>query len=144
MLAEKRARKLFVSGVYRGVDVNELLRIARQSPADLECCIVLGYTADNTVGNAAETAAWMQAEGYASLRLVTANYHMRRSLVEFRHVLPQATIIPHHVFVENFRQDDWWRWPGTASLILSEYHKYLAAIVWTVIEDFVPVARNAD
>ncbi|MSO89148.1 MAG: YdcF family protein [Rhodospirillaceae bacterium] len=140
MLADGRARKLFVSGVYRGVDVSELLRIARQSPAEIECCIVLGYSADNTVGNAEETAAWMRAEGFASLRLVTANYHMRRSLIEFHHALPEATIIPHPVFLDSFHQEDWWRWPGTASLILSEYHKFLAAIVWRAIEGVAPVA----
>ncbi len=77
LLRLKMAKKLFVSGVYRGIDVAELLRLSRQKPEELECCIVLGHAADNTVGNAVETAAWMRGEGYHSLRLVTANYHMR-------------------------------------------------------------------
>ena len=59
LLAEKRAKKLFISGVYRGVDVQELLRISQRSPSDLECCIALGYEADSTRGNARETAIWM-------------------------------------------------------------------------------------
>lgn len=128
LLAKKRAKKLFVSGVYHSVDVAELLRISRQSPEELECCVVLGYSAGDTAGNAQETAEWMTKEGYASLRLVTANYHMRRSLLEFRRVMPEVSLIPHPVFPPNFKSEEWWRWPGTASLILSEYSKYLVAL----------------
>ncbi len=117
--------KLFVSGVYRGVDVSELLRLSRQQPDRLECCIALGHSADNTSGNADETAQWMQQEGFHSLRLVTGNYHMRRSLSEFRNALPDAVIVPHPVFPDAVKSDQWWRWPGTAHLILSEYSKFL-------------------
>ena len=128
LLARKRAKKLFVSGVYQGVDVAELLRVSRQSPQELECCVVLGYSADDTAGNARETAVWMAKEGYASLRLVTANYHMRRSLLEFHRAMPAVALIPHPVFPPNFKGEEWWRWPGTASLILIEYSKYLVAL----------------
>lgn len=133
LLARKRARKLFVSGVYRGVDVEELLRVSRQSPQDLACCITLGYQADNTRGNAAETAAWMHAEGLNSLRLVTAAYHMPRSLLEFRRAMPDIEIVPHPVFPKTFKWRDWWRWPGSTSLIAREYMKYLVALTRGVI-----------
>ncbi len=128
LLAEKRAKKLFISGVYRGVDVQELLRISQRSPSDLECCIALGYEADSTRGNARETASWMHEQGLRSLRLVTAAYHMPRSLLEFHRVLPGVEIVPHPVFPEHVKQRDWWRWPGSASLIVSEYSKYLVAL----------------
>ena len=127
LLRQKMGRKLFVSGVYRGVDVAELLRLSRQKPEEVECCIVLGHAADNTVGNAAETALWMRSEGFHSLRLVTSNYHMRRSLAELRYAMPNMTIIPHPVFPDKVKQGEWWRWPGTAHLIASEYTKFLAA-----------------
>ncbi len=127
------AKKLFVSGVYRGVDVAELLKLARQSPADVECCVVLGHAADNTAGNAEETAAWMRAEGFHSLRLVTANYHMRRALLEFRAAMPGATIVPHPVFPDAVHQGRWWMWPGTTRLILGEYVKYLVALAATAL-----------
>lgn len=128
LLQRKMGRKLFVSGVYRGVEVTDLLRQARQPVDDLACCIVLGHAADNTIGNAVETAAWMQAEGFHSLRLVTANYHMRRSLMEFRYAMPDAVIVAHPVFPDKVKQN-WWRWPGTAHLIATEYTKYLGAQV---------------
>ena len=129
LLAEARGEKLFVSGVYRGVDVAELLRASRLAPAAVECCIVLGYAADDTRGNAAETAAWLRQEGYDSFRLVTANYHMPRSLLEFRRTLPDARIVPHPVAPANVHVDRWWRWPGTTILLVSEYNKYLVALL---------------
>ena len=128
LLIADKGRKLFVSGVYRGVDVRQLLDLSQHSPEDLSCCVVLGYEADNTRGNANETAAWMKSEGFTSLRLVTATYHMPRSLLEFRRTMPEVEIVPHPVFTESFKRDDWWLWPGSSSLLISEYTKYLVAL----------------
>lgn len=128
LLTAGKAKKLFVSGVYHGTDVTALLHVERQSPDSVQCCIALGHAADNTYGNALETAAWMRQEGYRSLRLVTANYHMRRALLEFARVMPEARIVPHPVFPETVRER-WWAWPGTLDLIIGEYDKYLWALV---------------
>lgn len=127
LLAEGYAGKLFVSGVARGVDVTQLLRVARRRPDDLACCIAVGYAADNTAGNARETAEWMRAQGYSSMRLVTASYHMPRSLIEFRRAMPDVEIVPHAVFPPQFKRDSWWLWPGSAALLASEFNKYLVA-----------------
>ena len=129
LLSEKRAKKLFVSGVYQGVDVQQLLDISRRAPEELTCCIALGYAANSTLGNATETAEWLTDERFKSIRLVTANYHMPRSLAEFRHVMPNVQIVPHAVFPPQFKREEWWQYPGTAQLILIEYLKYLAATV---------------
>ena len=127
LLTEHLGAKLFVSGVHRGVDVQQLIDRSLRSPEIIDCCIVLGYAADHTAGNARETADWMAKQGYVSLRLVTASYHMPRSLAEFHYAMPTIQIIPHPVFPENVKVDEWWRWPGTAILIVGEYNKYLVA-----------------
>lgn len=127
LLAEGKAKKLFVSGVYQGVDVEALLQLERQAPDEVACCIALGHEAEDTRGNALETAAWLDDQGFTSLRLVTAAYHMPRSLLEFRAVMPNVEIVPNPVFSQHFKQDDWWRWPGSASLLAREYSKYLLA-----------------
>ena len=129
LLASQHADKLFISGVYRGVDVEELLIISQQSPEELQCCVVLGYEADDTRGNARETALWLREQGFDSIRLVTASYHMPRSLLEFRRAMPAIEIVPHPILSANFHQRDWWRWPGSASLIAKEYNKYLVALI---------------
>ena len=113
LLEKGVAQKLFISGVYRGVDVQALLRLAQRAPGDLECCIALGYAADSTRGNAEETAAWIAREKFTSVRLVTASYHMPRSLLEFRHALPAGIrLVPHPVFPAGFYPENWWRWRG--------------------------------
>ncbi|GAB4356489.1 MAG: YdcF family protein [Kiloniellaceae bacterium] len=134
LLSEDRARKLFVSGVYRGVDVRQLLDLSQHSPEDLSCCVVLGYEADNTRGNAIETAAWMKEQGFTSLRLVTATYHMPRSLLEFHRLMPEVEIVPHPVFPEHFKRENWWMWPGSSTLLFTEYTKYLVALVRGVFD----------
>jgi len=130
LLAAGRAQKLFVSGVGPAVDLQELLRVSERPPAELECCVALGHQAGSTLGNADETAGWMQDNDLHSLRLVTAAYHMPRSLLHFRRAMPDIEIVPHPIFSENFRQDDWWRWPGSANLIVTEYSKYLVALAY--------------
>ena len=59
----------------------------------------------------------MTKERFTSLRLVTANYHMPRSLLEFRRAMPALHIVPHPVFPDNFKRDDWWHWRGTFTLV---------------------------
>jgi uncharacterized SAM-binding protein YcdF (DUF218 family) len=127
LLAGGAARKLFVSGVYRGVEVSELLRLSRGAPEELACCIALGYDAEDTHGNAREAAAWMRKEGLTSLRLVTGAYHLPRSLMEFRRALPEAEVVPHPVFPKGFREQ-WWFSPDSAWLLMTEYVKFLAAL----------------
>ena len=129
LLADGRARKLFVSGVHRGVDEAEILSMSSQAPEKLECCVELGHSAVDTAGNARETARWMATEEFRSLRLVTASYHMPRSLAEFRRAMAEVALVPHPVFPDHVHIETWWRSPGTAVLIASEFTKYLLSMV---------------
>ncbi|MEK9673357.1 MAG: YdcF family protein [Rhodospirillaceae bacterium] len=126
LLARYMAQRLFVSGVYRGVDVNKLLEISKHRPRDVETRIAIG-NAVNTAENAEETQVWMAKNAFKSLRLVTGAYHIPRSLTEFANAMPDVTVILHPVFPQHVKQDNWWAWPGTASLIVSEYNKWLFA-----------------
>ena len=127
LLARQRAKLLFVSGVYQTVDVSKLFELSRNVSEELRCCVEIGHSADNTAGNAAETAAWVRKNGSRSLRIVTSGYHMPRSLLEFRRAMPGVTLVPHPVFTEHVKQKRWWAWPGTAVLIIGEYNKFLLA-----------------
>jgi uncharacterized SAM-binding protein YcdF (DUF218 family) len=138
LLVAGKAEKLFVSGVNPRVDRNALLRVLGPAAEREACCIVLGHAADNTVGNARETASWMHDEGYRSLRLVTSWYHMRRSLLEFSRAMPRVTTIAHPVFAGHSDRDDWSGWYAAVPLVLGEYHKYLAAWVRPLIEAVLP------
>ena len=74
--------------------VQQILRALRRSPREAENELTLGYGADDTAGNARETAEWMAREKLASLILVTSNFHMPRALLEFHAAMPDVDIIP--------------------------------------------------
>jgi uncharacterized SAM-binding protein YcdF (DUF218 family) len=133
LLAAGRADKLFVSGVGKDVDLASLLQglpagATLPDAATRACCVALGHGADNTLGNARETAAWMAGQGFHSLSLVTADYHMPRSLIEFRRAMPDIRIYGHPVFPPQVMRSGWWRWPGTTGLLIGEYDKLLLAL----------------
>jgi uncharacterized SAM-binding protein YcdF (DUF218 family) len=131
LLCAQRARVIFISGVNPEETLKTLLKsvdLAGMTCAlDREQLVAsthLGYAAKNTKENAQETAAWVKQMGITSLRLVTAAYHMPRSLMQLKYLLPQVTIIPHPVFP--YGQNSLWWWnEGAMYLIFSEYHKFL-------------------
>ncbi|MDD5586553.1 MAG: YdcF family protein [Alphaproteobacteria bacterium] len=127
LLAAGKGRKLLISGVPANLTLDHILAKHPVAKDLRDCCIILGHAADNTVGNAEETYAWMKTEGFHSLRLVTAHYHMPRSLLVFGKMLPDVLIITHPVAPESVKLDAWWLHPGTASLLIMEYNKYLFA-----------------
>ena len=143
ILAAGRAKKLFVSGVHQLTSVTQLQHLLRREPEMFECCVVLGKAAENTAGNASETSRWANQEGYRSIRVVTGAYHMPRSLLEFRRAMPGAVLIAHPVFPTHVKLSQWWRWPGTASLIATEYNKYLVSLAWTRIMDSAVVRSGS-
>ncbi|HEX4185780.1 MAG TPA: YdcF family protein [Stellaceae bacterium] len=146
LLRDGKGRKLFVSGVNQQVDLNELLRISGNAPDWAICCTALGHDADDTIGNARETAQWMRRQGFSSLRLVTAWYHMPRSLLELNRAMPEVEIIAHPVFPDEVSQEHWWAARGTALLLASEYGKYLGALLRPVVERLrsAPSERSAE
>jgi uncharacterized SAM-binding protein YcdF (DUF218 family) len=129
LLASGKGAKLFISGVNQRVDRTELLRALGPAAEREACCIELGHEADNTFGNAQESAEWMQREGYKSLRLVTSWYHIERGLLEFRRAMPGIVIVAHPVFAPHVDPEGWWGWHGALLLVIDEFHKYLAAWV---------------
>lgn len=127
LLSAKMADKLLISGVDKGVQMGEVLAAAGLTSAELNCCVTLGYMAEDTGSNAIESAVWIRTNKLSSIRLVTSSYHMPRSLLEFRATVPGVEIIPHPVFPEHVMVSEWWARPGTASLVIAEYNKYLLA-----------------
>ncbi len=128
LLAEGRGGKLFISGVGKGTTIAELLQRAPEAAKGriAEQSVAVGHQAENTIGNAAETLLWLRKEKFHSILLVTSSYHMLRSIAELQEVAPGITIIPAPVFADDFAHH-WWETREGRSLILSEYHKFLAS-----------------
>lgn len=132
LLEARSAPVLFVSGVDERVDAAGIRALVVDGAARLnddlvDCCLVLGYGASDTIGNARETQIWMTVGNRRSLLLVTSNYHMPRARLEFAHAMPDVQVIPHPVIPTDVRLDSWYRYPGTLALLANEYSKYLFA-----------------
>jgi uncharacterized SAM-binding protein YcdF (DUF218 family) len=131
LLSNGYAKWLFVSGVHPGVRKKELMRVAGVEDARIANFVLLGKRAADTRGNATESAALVRERKFRSLRLVTANYHMRRSLVEFHRALPNTTVIANPVFPRPVNPGPWWHSRRAISIVVGEYNKYLVALTGT-------------
>ncbi len=134
LLADDRGEQLLISGVHPDTELSALLALAPEVPASLETRITLDRAAANTVGNARETARWVRENGIDSLRVVTAAYHMPRSLLELQRTLPGVELIANPVFPTSVEQQRWWTSSASASLLMGEYLKYLVALVSSPFE----------
>lgn len=133
LLSEKRGQRLLVSGVNPAITNEELKKQIPDFARLSECCIDLGHEAQNTFGNAVETAAWAKKHGFKSLLVVTSAWHMPRALVDLERETDGIELIPYPVVTERMREQSWWTSPQVARLLVFEYLKYLAALVRAAI-----------
>lgn len=136
LLNEGIAERLLISGAGEGANLENVLIVSGPLPDNITTLldkIELGYKAQDTEGNAKETAEWVMKNNVKSIRLVTANYHVPRSMVLFKQYISNITIIPHPVIVEGVKLNEWWKFSGTKKLLISEYNKYLASYVRSIL-----------
>jgi uncharacterized SAM-binding protein YcdF (DUF218 family) len=137
VLAAGAARQMLISGVNPASGKSLLAQAAPGARQWLECCTELGFAAVDTTGNAIEIAEWARRHEVGSLRVVTASYHMPRSLLEIGRQAPNIELVPHPVFPPLIRIDAWWLSPGTADLLAREYTKYLLALARLQVEGWI-------
>ena len=125
LLARERARRLLVTGINRQATSAEIRRLTGLDASLFDCCVDLGYEAQNTIGNAEETRAWAEQHEFSRLIVVTSSYHMPRSLVELGRVMPGVELIPYPVVSGPLRRGEWWTRPALIRLLASEYVKFL-------------------
>jgi uncharacterized SAM-binding protein YcdF (DUF218 family) len=121
------APRLLVSGADARATLGELARAHGRDPAALAGRVSLGRAAATTMGNAAETAAWVRTHEVASLRVVTAGYHMPRAELELRRAMPAVELVPHPVGPAGLRDGDVAPLRA-ARLLAGEYVKYGLAL----------------
>jgi uncharacterized SAM-binding protein YcdF (DUF218 family) len=143
LLKQGRSARMLISGVNRRTGRDDLVRITGLTAAQFDCCVDLGYDALDTYGNAEETRAWATSKGFRSLIVVTASYHMPRSLTELSLALPGTLLIPHPVVPKAFPDSGWWLSPMVAKALVAEYLKFLpAAARLAVARVFGPGGRG--
>lgn len=116
VLEKRGASRLLVSGVDREVRPREFAAQFGVPEQLLECCITLGYRAYDTRSNAIEAAEWVAEHEAKSVRLVTADWHMRRAVLELSREMPAGVELELDAVSSR---------PSLGTLFL-EYHKLLA------------------
>ncbi len=116
MLGKGNATQMLVTGVDVNVKPAEFAAEYEVPQRLMDCCITLGFKALDTRGNARETAEWMAERDFTSMRLVTADWHMRRAALELAGRLPEDTRILRDAVHSQ---------PSLSTLFL-EYHKFIA------------------
>ena len=115
VLRAGQAGRMLVTGVDREVKPAEFAEEFGVSDTLMDCCITLGFQAVDTHGNAIEAADWVAAQDVATVRLVTTDWHMRRTAIELEQTLPDGVRVMRDAVVSA---------PSLGTLFL-EYHKLI-------------------
>ncbi|BAQ15481.1 YdcF family protein [Methyloceanibacter caenitepidi] len=143
LMAQKRARRVLITGVNRETTLEQLKTLTPEGERYFDCCVDIDKAALNTIDNATQTARWVAENGYRSVIVVTSNYHMPRALAELERAMPGIVLVPYPVVDNNVEVARWWEFLGTTKLLLSEYLKYLPALGRLWATDLARVALPA-
>ena len=115
VLADKQAKRVFISGADPSVSKKDLaVRLGRRGK-QLQCCVDLGSESVDTRSNAEEAKRWLDKNRYKSVRLITSDWHMRRARYEFRRVLGSDYELVYDAV----------RSQPSFTLLFGEYNKYV-------------------
>ena len=152
LLESGQAKRLLVSGVNPETSREMLRRTHNLRQQRLfSCCTDLGYEASDTVGNASEARDWVERQGFHSLIVVTANYHMPRSIAELSYAMPGVRLIAYPVDPRAQGASVWWADGQMIRAMGREYLKYVRCTarmsvehVYTWVAGRSTVARSED
>lgn len=131
-----KGKLLLITGVHKDVRLQDLFP-KRTFPDQerLKEVAFLDYEASNTIENAQRARDWILNRDVQSVILVTADFHMRRSLLEFHQRLDNVKIysypVPDAIYERSSVEEE-----ETSKstqdrkffLVLKEYHKYIGAL----------------
>uniref|UniRef100_UPI001ABAB14B YdcF family protein n=2 Tax=Bartonella TaxID=773 RepID=UPI001ABAB14B len=119
LLQKELGSRLLISGVNSTIDFNKLIDATYINPHLLASRVDFGYEATNTKGNAEESAAWIKQHNYKTVYIVTHDYHMVRSLLELKYLMPHIDFIAYPI-KEN-TTGSWIKQINQIRILVSEY-----------------------
>lgn len=143
LLRDGFGKRLLISGVNLKVQREDLERLTGLDDWTFRCCVDVGYAALDTIGNAGEARGWARRHGFRRLIVVTAAYHIPRSMAELAHAMPDIELIAHAVLPRDQAHGRWWSDPARVRVLAGEYIKYLSASVRLAGEKLMGVDGGA-
>jgi uncharacterized SAM-binding protein YcdF (DUF218 family) len=86
--------------------------------------VYLENASRNTLENAIFARELLVRHNIRSIMLLTSRYHMKRSLLIFRNILPKDIAIYPYPVATKSAADSWWNHGGSLRLLFSEFYKY--------------------
>lgn len=133
LLKSGKGKRLLISGVNPAASRKSLQRATGGNNALFNCCVDIDHAALDTIGNAEESAKWVERHDYSSVILVTNNYHMPRSLLEMSRFIGKADLKPYPVVNTRLDNGGWMTNRAALRIIFTEYTKYLGALARAVV-----------
>ena len=143
LLRNGHARWLLISGVNKNTSEADILRLSKLDRRLFSCCVTLGYIAQDTRGNALEARDWQRGHSFKSLIIVTAAYHMPRSLLELSLQMPDIKLIPYSVVPKRFRAQPWWLSPANIQFLAREYIKFLPSAAQFALSNILKIVPKS-
>jgi uncharacterized SAM-binding protein YcdF (DUF218 family) len=133
LLASGKGERLLISGVHPSASRRQLQVATGGDKKLFSCCVDIDRAALDTIGNAEESAKWVEDHAYGTVILVTNNYHMPRSLLEMGRLLHKARLEPYPVVNTNLGNGGWLTKPEALRVLFTEYNKYLLALARGIV-----------
>lgn len=133
LLKSGKGKRLLISGVHPSAGRKSLQIATGADKALFSCCVDIDHAALDTIGNAEESAKWIEDHAYSSVILVTNNYHMPRSMLELGRLIADADLKPYPVVNTRLDGGGWMTNRGALRVLFTEYTKYVAALARAVV-----------
>lgn len=128
LLTSGKGKRLLISGVHPDAQAKDLQAATGGDRRLFNCCVDIDHAALDTIGNAEESAKWVQSHAYRRVILVTNNYHMPRSLLEMGRLIGKDRLEPYPVVNTKLDDGGWLTKPDALRVLFTEYNKYLLAL----------------
>lgn len=123
LLDDKLTDIVFISGVNSEVDKQSVLSADFGTHED---DVILGYYATSTKENVIESEGWMLENNIEEVRIITSDYHLFRSKLEFDYSLPNIKKSFHSV---NNINDEFLSSLYNWKILIWEFNKFLYVFV---------------
>ncbi|AQX28507.1 MULTISPECIES: YdcF family protein [unclassified Bartonella] len=131
LLEKGLGSRLLISGVNTTTHPKKLIRMININPQLFSCCVDIGHQAINTQGNAEESANWVKKHRYKTLYIVTHDYHIIRSLLEFQYLMPNINFIAYPI--KQDVSDNWIKQAHQIRLLALEYIKNICVKIRMIL-----------
>jgi uncharacterized SAM-binding protein YcdF (DUF218 family) len=142
LLRSGKGQRLLISGVHPAARLVDLQRATGGDATLFSCCVDIDRAALDTIGNAEESAKWVNSHHWNSVIVVTNNYHMPRSLLELRRMVGDTDLFPYPVVNTRLDGGEWITNRAALRVLFKEYAKYLAAVARGVLPGLEDLARS--